>query len=204
MTDTYCYLRIQGNGRDARPLLEDLQARVFPRWAELNVVPWGVFSGLFGVASNELIVMAAAEGEREIDDFTSSVKPVGKLQRARSLANTVRPVAIAPLKRQGLYVFRFFDVYNKDVNEIAQLSRGAWTTFENTSDYSAEPQGLFCEPDLTPEQGKMLLLTWYDGLESWQASREPHPQARQNFLQRAALTRRTVALATRLVSIEGD
>jgi hypothetical protein len=48
----------------------------------------------------------------------------------------------------------------------------------------------------------MLFLTWYDGLESWQTSRDPHPAARENFLQRAALTQRTVALATRFVSVD--
>ena len=44
----------------------------------------------------------------------------------------------------------------------------------------------------------MLLLTWYDGFESWQASRAPHPDALANFQRRAALTGGTVAYATRL------
>jgi hypothetical protein len=200
--DTYCYLRVQGEGRDSRPLLEQLRAGVFPRWRESDIVPWGVFSGLFGVPSNELIVMAAAAGGRKIDEFTPAIELAGRLQRVRSFVNTARPAAIEQLERPGLYVFRFFDVYNKDVNEIVRLSRQAWTTFENAGEYSAEPQGLFCEPDLTAEQGKMLLLTWYDGLESWQTSRDPHPAARENFLQRAALTQRTVALATRFVSVD--
>jgi len=42
-------------------------------------------------------------------------------------------------------------------------------------------------------------LTWYDGLNSWQASRQPAPEAAQNFRRRAQLTLGTVAYATRLV-----
>lgn len=201
MTDTYCYLRIKGKGRDARPLLEDIQGNVLPHWQDAGITSWGVFSGLFGVASNELIVMAAAEGDRDLDAFTADAKRVGQVQRSRHLVSTVRPTAIVPLQRPGFYVFRFFDVYNKDVNEIAQLSRTAWTTFENADEYATEPQGLFSESDLTKEQGKMLLLTWYDGLGSWQTSRQPHPEARENFLRRQALTRRTLALATNLLSV---
>ena len=37
----------------------------------------------------------------------------------------------------------FFDVANRDVEEIAALSKHAWETFEDSGDYSAEPQGLF-------------------------------------------------------------
>jgi hypothetical protein len=44
----------------------------------------------------------------------------------------------------------------------------------------------------------MLLVTWYDGLESWQTSRAPDPAAVENFKRRRALTDGTVALATRL------
>ena len=200
MTDTYCYLRVRGQGRDSRDLLGSLQGGVFPQWGESGITPWGVFAGLFGIASNELVVMAAASGVREVGEITGPVKCVADLQRARCLANTVRPQTTDALERSGLYVFRFFDVYNKDVNEIAQLSLEAWATFESAREYQAQPQGLFCEQDLTAEQGKMLLVTWYDSLESWQTSRQPHPQARENFQRRRALTRRTIALATRLVS----
>jgi hypothetical protein len=45
----------------------------------------------------------------------------------------------------------------------------------------------------------MLLCTWYDGLESWQLSREPAPEAATNFRRRHALTLGTIAYATRLI-----
>jgi hypothetical protein len=46
----------------------------------------------------------------------------------------------------------------------------------------------------------MLLLTWYDGLGSWQTSRQPAPDARENFRRRHALTAGTIAYATRLLT----
>jgi hypothetical protein len=200
VTDTYCYLRLQAEGRESSQLLNDLRAEVLPGWTQSEIVPWGVFTGLFGVASNELIVVAAAQGVRQTSDFTDPLQRIAQPREILSLANTTRPVAISPLERAGLYVFRFFYVSNKDVDEIVRLSQEAWTTFEDSTQYAAQPQGLFCEQDLAPERGTMLLLTWYDGLQSWQTSRQPAHEARENFQRRQALTHGTLALATRLVS----
>ena len=86
-----------------------------------------------------------------------------------------------------------------DVEEIAALSQEAWTTFEDTDAYRAEPQGLFCLADRSDERGVMLLLTWYDGLGSWVTSRRPAPAARENFVRRHALTAGTIAYATQLI-----
>ena len=46
----------------------------------------------------------------------------------------------------------------------------------------------------------MLLVTWYDGFDSWQNSRNPDPAARENFRRRHALTTGTIAYATRLLT----
>ena len=86
-----------------------------------------------------------------------------------------------------------------DVDEIAELSRVAWESFEHVDAYSAEPQGLFCQADRSEERGRMLLVTWYDGLNSWQASRNHPAKARENFQRRQQLTNGTVAYATRLI-----
>ena len=115
----------------------------------------------------------------------------------------MRPDHAQALTRPGLYVFRFFAVRNVDVGEIARLSREAWTTFESTNAYRAEPQGLFCQRDRRDANGVMLLCTWYDGLESWQTSREPPPEAAENFRRRHALTHGTIAYATRLIPPPG-
>ena len=53
--------------------------------------------------------------------------------------------------------------------------------------------------DPPDDTGRMLLVTWYDGLESWQISRRPNPAATENFLRRRELTQSTTAIATRLV-----
>jgi hypothetical protein len=94
---------------------------------------------------------------------------------------------------------RFFEIANKDVEEIAELSREAWETFEATDDYRSEPPALFCQADRSSERGRMLLVTWYDGLESWQTSRNPHPEARERFRRRHTMTQGTIAYATRLL-----
>ena len=111
----------------------------------------------------------------------------------------MRPTDREPPTRPGLYVFRFFDVNNADVDEIAKLSFEAWTTFETTDAYRAQPQGLFCQNDRTDVRGIMLLCTWYDGLESWQTSRSPPAEAADNFRRRHQLTFGTIAYAANLV-----
>ena len=115
-----------------------------------------------------------------------------------SLLSTVRPENEEPITKEGLYVFRFFEIYNKDVERIAELSKDAWTSFEVSNDYQAEPQALFCLEDRTAEIGKMLLVTWYDGLNSWQISRRPPENAAEKFRQRHEMTLSAKPFATRL------
>jgi hypothetical protein len=204
MSDTYCYLHLRTPARDWHELLDALKTTTFALWRQSGIEVWGVWHGLFGVASNELIVMAAARDELPAQAFTGALPDGVDVRHAELLESTVRPVDTAPCERPGVYVFRFFEVGNADVDAIVQLSREAWTTFENTDAYAAEPQGLFAQHDRRSERGRMLLVTWYDGLESWQTSRTPSPAARENFQRRQALVSRTVALATRLVTQTAD
>jgi hypothetical protein len=202
--NSYCYLHLAGEGRDGTALTAALKDVVLPGWRQRGITVWGIWEGLFGVASNELIVIGVANGERDVDAFTGVLPTSVRLVSALLLQPTVRPVDAAPCDRPGLYVFRFFEVSNRDVDEIVRLSNEAWTTFENTDAYRAEPQGLFRQQDLSADKGQMLLVTWYDGLESWQTSRRPAPEAMQNFLRRRELTFGTRALATRLVQPFAD
>ena len=201
MSDTYCYLHLRGEGRDHNALKKVL-AEVAGAWRQAEISIWGTWQGLFGLASNELIVVAAAAGERPASDFTASLaaEPVS-IRDSLLLTPTVRPDGRRPCDKPGLYVFRFFDVATGDVAEVAALSRQAWETFETSDDYRSEPQGLFREMDQSAELGRMLLVTWYDGLESWQTSRAPHPDATENFRRRRDLTHGTMALATRLTEL---
>jgi hypothetical protein len=198
MSGSYCYLLLRGKGRDNRALLETLQTQVIPQWQQIDISVWGIFYGLFGIASNELIVMAVTSNELPLSAFTKPLLGIAKIRRLEQLDATVRPVTTAPCEKSGLYVFRTFHIFNDDVNEITRLSDEAWKTFENTDDYHAQPQGLFCQHERTKRKGKMLLVTWYDGLQSWQTSRQPNADARQNFQLRHAMLRRTDAIATRL------
>lgn len=158
---------------------------------------WGAFYGLFGLGSNELIVMSVGDnaGAHTVLDAMETTRVI----RSINLEPTVRPSNEQPVTKSGLYVFRFFGVHSKDIDKIAQLSKEAWTYFEDSTSYKAEPQGLFCETDRQKEHGLMLLVTWYDGLNSWQVSRRPAPEATRNFRQRAALTTFTKPFATRLI-----
>lgn len=196
----YHWARIQGQGRTYQPLLDGVRERTFPAVERAGGHAWGAWYGLFGLRSNELILVTSWPLDATPSGLIGvSLPPGAGLLEQYELVPTVRPETDTPMTRPGLYVFRFFDVYHRDVDEVAALSHEAWTTFENTADYQAEPQALFAERDRTRETGTMLLLTWYDGLESWQRSRTPAPGARENFRRRAELTRGTLAIATRLV-----
>ena len=189
----YAFTRLSARGRDHGAATQALQ--------ESGVAPagfWGIFHGLFGVASNELIVVSYGD----VDHVHDAIAGVDEVVAANTLLlePTVRPTEYAPRTREGLYVFRFFEVEHKDVDEIAALSLAAWKTFENVDAYQAEPQGLFRQQDTSDPTGRMLLCTWYDGLKSWQASRKPPATAGANFRRRHALTKGTVAYATRLLA----
>lgn len=192
---TFCFTRVKADERDWLPL--------FDRFKSADVVDvsrWGAWSGLFGVGSNEIILMTTSDRTDHVAMLNARVaSAAGAIVEQHLLVATARPADLRPLTRPGLYVFRFFDVRNADVDAIVALSREAWTTFESTQSYRAEPQGLFCQNDRRAARGVMLLCTWYDGFESWQASRAPPPEAAANFRRRHALTQGTIAYATRLI-----
>jgi hypothetical protein len=189
---TYHWLRIRAHDRGWQTARTRLLEAGLPDGLDV----WGTFSGLFGIGSNELVLVLHGDGGEAFE----LVEAAGfDVVEQHALVPTVRPTAFSPLSREGLYVFRFFDVRNADVDEIAALSLEAWTTFEATDAYEAEPQGLFCQADRSEDRGIMLLLTWYDGLESWQTSRKPAPEARENFRRRHAMTMGTIAFATTLL-----
>ena len=193
MSDTFAFLRLTARQGDWQALHASLTGRLSP--GEI----WGTFHGLFGVGSNELIAVTAGDD----DAVNASIETARSLDvdhvGALLLKPTARPASTKPLTREGLYVFRFLDVANADVDEIASLSAQAWRTFERPDDYQAEAQALFRQHDLSQVRGRMLLLTWYDGLNSWQTSREPPAEAASLFQRRRRLTASSIAYATRLV-----
>ena len=188
---TYHWLRIRSAGRswnDAYTRLSESRSQA----AEI----WSAFYGLFGIGSSELVLLLHSEDRAPIQQVT---KAGFEVVESYDFVSTIRPERPEPLTRPGLYVFRFFDVAHKDVEEIARLSSEAWSSFEDTDLYAAQAQGLFAEADPTGPTGVMMLLTWYDGLDSWQTSRRSSPEAAANFRRRRSLTQGTIAYATRLV-----
>lgn len=196
----YQRLTVRGSDRNWQPLAERIRQESLLAWQDQGLAVWGVWHGLFGLASNELYVVLvgeqAVEASSQLPDDSSVIDNL-------ILSPTVRPESPEPCTVPGLYVFRTFEVNNSDVDEVATLSKQAWSTFEATDAYRAQPMGLFCEADRSTARGTMLLVTWYDGLGSWQTSRAPAPEARDNFRRRHALTHSTAAVATRLVELEG-
>ena len=192
---TYAFSRIRTTGHSYQSTLMELgmnnDRALFP------AKRWGAFYGLFGMHSSEFFLVTSGDVD-SIHEYLISHKDISEVSTLL-LEPTARPLDTTPLAKEGLYVFRFFDVAQQNVTEIASLSKTAWETFEDSSLYKAQPQALFRECQPSSDNGQMLLVTWYDGLESWQKSRVPHPDATANFRQRQALTSGTIAYATRLI-----
>jgi hypothetical protein len=179
-------------------LVNYLRETLTPALAEQGLTVFGVFQGLFGLDSNELYLVV--NSETEIGDISDQLNGTSfQLVNSTNLIPTERPTEHSARKQEGIYVFRWFDVLNNNVEEIARLSARAWVTFEGGFD--TEVQGLFAEQDRQSTQGKMLLITWYKDLNVWQQSRQPPEEARENFLRRQALTLQAHPVATRLVQV---
>jgi hypothetical protein len=197
---TFCLTRIRFPSRSWQPHWPDLDKRLDEALAPAGGAIWGAFSGLFGVASNELFLLTHGRGSDPRPN--AALADVGIVEQ-HLLTPTARPAVPPPaLTRPGVYVFRYFDVATADVDEVVALSREAWVTFEDPTVYASEPLGLFAPADRSTPDARMVLLTWYDGFGSWERSRTPAPAASANFARRHQLTRSTVAFATALVGTD--
>ena len=154
---------------------------------------WGIWHGIFGMASNELMLVTAHDDHKDDLDLPENVRVLEEYQ----LRATARPTDSTPLSQPGIDVFRDFSLDGKDIEEVVALSSAAWQTFETGENYAAQPMGLFA-PQTPAPNCVMHLLTWYADFTSWQNSRESGPQALQRFVARRALTYSTIAVATRL------
>jgi hypothetical protein len=201
-TTAFCYSRLRAAQRSWATLHAGLHGDVLPALTGRGVLPWGIWSGLFGVGSNELLLLTSGPAGHAAWLRDSLPAEVGAVTEQALLGATLRPTTTDRLTRPGLYVFRFFEIAGADVDEFVRLSGRAWTTFETAVDYQSHPVGLFRPFEIDTPRARMLLCTWYDGLQSWQTSRTPAPDARSNFAARHALTLSTWALATQLVAAE--
>lgn len=194
----YHLLQIKdSNSNNIQNTISKIQDLLIPIAAAEDQVSYGVFTGVFGLATNELYWMTL--GNDDTRSLANSVKELDlQVQLTLDLVPTVRPTEHNPRSKAGLYVFRWFDILNKDVDAIASLSETAWISFEG--DFDSQIQGLFALQDRQDDKGKMLLLTWYKNLTVWQDSRTPSDAAMTLFKKRHALTIEALPIATRLLT----
>lgn len=193
----YHVLQIKdGNSNNIRNTISKLQDLLIPIATAEGQESYGIFTGVFGLATNELYWITM--GNDDTRSLARNVKELDlQVQLTLDLAPTVRPTDHTPRSKAGIYVFRWFDILNKDVDEIANLSESAWVSFEG--DFDSQIQGFFALQDRHDAKGKMLLLTWYKNLTVWQDSRAPSDEAMNLFIKRHELTIEALPIATRLL-----
>lgn len=202
------FARLKGGARKRMPeLRQELEAGFAPRLSETGIEIWGVWAsgGMFGVGSNELLVVTSAGSDRDmlggVQDAVNAWDEVDIVDE-HLIAPTVRPIDTARPTRDGLYVFRYFDTLRSDIDDFVRLSDEWWVTFEHDDEYNAEIQGLFVKDDPDPERTSMLLVTWYGTLASWQRSRQPSEDegARSVIRERGEITLASIGYATILLA----
>lgn len=200
LTDSvFHWARLRAAGRNAQALADHLRNETLPRCEAEGGTPWMLSMGLFGLWSNELLLATRWQGGAPpTATLARHLPPGGHVVTEYELLATLRPLTTQPPARPGIYVHRLFEVRAADIGRFVALSAEAWDTFEHVAEYAAEPQGLFHEREHAEDGGMMLLVTWYDTLQSWESSRTPAPGAAANFRARANITRRSMAFATRL------
>jgi hypothetical protein len=166
---------------------------------------YGLWAPLFGLASNQVVMMtqwaAPAGVVHTVTETSMAVEGMVHVE-SHVVVPTVRPTTSAPPQKPGLYVHRWFLVEPQHVEEVVELSATAWDTFEQRFD--VEIIGCFRTLREDTEAAELMLLTWYPNLAAWETSRQfdQVPAARQRFLRRQQLTKRTTAIATTLVGQE--
>ena len=187
--------------RDALRRLEDDSFKVMARHGGTL---WGAWGALFGMASNELVVVTAwPDAASPVATLEDALPDGFRIVASHELAPTVRPTSADPVTRQGLYVHRFFRTREKHMQEIVDLSVEAWKTFATDDAYGTE-QIAFFRPRTRASDGdapgEMLLVSWYPDLANWERSRTFPPEALALFRKRAALVDSMLPFAMRLVA----
>lgn len=183
---------------DALPELADwLRGPGAAAMGRLGGALWGCWPGApgFGLRSDAVLLSttwpddAAAGAATEL---LAGAPPVIGVD-GTPLHATERPATSTPVAGEGLWVFREFELARADSARFVELSERAWATFE--ARFDARIDGLFRAPDPTPDAARMLLVTRYADLGTWQASpsAEADPESWSRFVERRGLTRWTRA-----------
>jgi hypothetical protein len=165
---------------------------------------WGVWTALFGMSSNELVVATAWPDDATPVATLQDALPDGiRVVSSYELAPTVQPTSSEPVTRDGIYVHRFFRTREQHMQRIVDLSVEAWKTFATSDQYGTE-QIAFFRPRAragdgdTP--GEMLLISWYPDFANWEKSRQFPPEALALFRKRAELVDSMLPFAMRLLT----
>ena len=151
----------------------------------------GVFTGLFGLASDECLLVIKQQPLRAV-----SIDSSFTMIKAHTFTATVRPTETQSFDQSGIYVFRFWTLAGSQVEPLIALSQKAWATFED--DFDTEVKALFRQSP-SAHQETALLITWYKNFAAWEASRQPDPAAASHFRERQRLVDQAFPIATRLL-----
>jgi hypothetical protein len=185
---------------DALRRLRDDSFRVMSRQGG---TVWGVWTALFGMASNELVVVTAwPDGATPVATLRDALPDGFRVITSYEFAPTVRPASADAVMRDGIYVHRFFRAREKHMQEIVDLSVEAWKTFATDDDYGTEQIAFFrprarATDGETP--GEMLLISWYPDFANWERSRQFPPEAGALFRKRAERIESSLPFAMRLL-----
>ena len=194
------WARIAAPGKNFVRIAQDFDDQTLPALEAAGGRRWALANGLFGLWNHEVILVTSWDVGSIGAELLASNLPVGaSVVDSYEFLATARPSDDQPLSKPGIYVHRLFGVDAANIDRFVSLSDEAWKTFETATSYESQPQGLFRQREHPGTGGLMLLVTWYDRLESWERSRTPAPEAAANFRERAMITTRSMALATRLV-----
>lgn len=197
------YATLTTSGNSWRPWLQTLREDGIDKLTALGGELYGMWSPIFGLASNQLILMTSWDSPDGVTQHVTEM--LTALDGIVSVAHhmvvpTVRPTTNTPPSKPGLYVHRWFLMEPGHVDEAVELSNTAWETFEHT--FEAEVIGFFRTIEPQTELSELMLLNWYPNLAAWEASRNLSlaPEARQRFRRRLELSKEMRAIAT---SLEG-
>ncbi len=198
------YATLTTSGNSWRPWEKALHEDGIAKLTELGGELYGVWSPLFGLASNQLVVMTSWKtSDSVVRNVTETLTALDGIVRVDNhlMVPTVRPTTAAPPCQPGLYVHRRFWLEPGHVDESVELSDTAWETFEAA--FEMRVIGFFRKTEPEAELAELMLLNWYPNLAAWEASRklELAPEARRRFRRRLELSKEMCAIAT---SLEGE
>ena len=157
--------------------------------ADAGVPVWLLLVGQIGVRSDEVELIVAGDA---LPTLTAAT-----VERVRALEATARPTTTDRVTDDGVFALREFEFVATDWDELLALSEGAWPGFEGANE-GVRIHGFFRTVD---DPTKVLLVTRYPSLASWETSRNASDDAGgANFRRRHELTVSTIVRTYRPIA----